>query len=133
MFRNPVLVDGFPIRDRRHDEVGLELSVEMMSALGEAPYATAFAGSSVLKGFSTLFVPTAHADRSITWHFLFNDDGSRLSYHGIAKRCAEYLHNDEVNLDFLSNSATRNFVGWTSLVTRHLGLCCLNRVHQTQH
>jgi hypothetical protein len=66
LFRNPVVVDGFPIRARPRDQRGLELSLETMSVLAKAPYATPYDTTLILKGPYTMLVPTARTAESVT-------------------------------------------------------------------
>jgi hypothetical protein len=80
LFRAPVIVTGFPILARDHNEEGLEINLEMMSRLGGADRATIFDGQLIIKGFSTIFVPTARAHNSILWHLLRKSDDERISY-----------------------------------------------------
>ena len=50
MFRNPMVVNGFPILARHGNEQGLELPLDMMSVLAEARFATRYDTTLVLKG-----------------------------------------------------------------------------------
>lgn len=120
MFKSAVVVDGFPRKERKNNEAGLDLSLEMMIALGAAPYATEWDGTLVLKGFSTMFVATQHHEESIVWHFMSNPEKKHISYDAIEKDCPK-SPSAGVPLELLDNSETRHFVGWVSSVTRHLG------------
>lgn len=80
LFRNPVLVLGYPISRRPKDVPGLELPLDIMAGLAQTRYLNPFAGKLLLKGFSTMLVPTAASDTLVTWHLLHNPDGSRISY-----------------------------------------------------
>ncbi|KEF51826.1 uncharacterized protein A1O9_12163 [Exophiala aquamarina CBS 119918] len=107
MFRNPMVVNGFPILARHENEQGLEISLGIMSILAEAHFATHYNTTLVLKGLCTMLVPTRRTDRSITWHFLLNENGMRIPYFSFRERCPE-------------DGDIRHFVGWVSDITRHL-------------
>ncbi|KAK4965765.1 hypothetical protein LTR42_011778 [Elasticomyces elasticus] len=110
LFKNPVIALGYSIPARKLGEVGLELSLHMMMVLGQTLCAAAFAGRSMLKGYNSLFVPTSCVGSSIIWHFLVNEDGSRLPYNdGIAASAAA----DAYLLDQNTLESGRHFVGWT--------------------
>lgn len=108
LFRNPVLAHGYPINRREHYENGLEIPIQMAAAISHAQYATTFDGSFLLKGFCSALIPTFKVATSITWHYLLNDDETRMSYNDICKH--QIL---PVSVDFESLSGARHFVGWT--------------------
>lgn len=126
LFRNPVIVQGYPILCRIGKEVGLEISLEMMALLGNASRYTTFEDTLILKGFSTMFVPTASSKDSITWHFLFNeDDQIRIPYTEASRRCQIRETVDGVNASRLGSA--RHFLGWAVDVEQHTGMSsCLN-------
>ncbi|KAH6712444.1 hypothetical protein BKA61DRAFT_736846 [Leptodontidium sp. MPI-SDFR-AT-0119] len=120
LFRNPVIVQGYPILSRIGKEVGLEISLEMMALLGNASRYTTFEDTLILKGFSTMFVPTASSKDSITWHFLFNeDDQIRIPYTEASRRCQIRETVDGVNASRLGSA--RHFLGWAVDVEQHTG------------
>ena len=127
MFRNPVVVKGFPILARPGDERGLELPLSMMSTLGEAHFATRYGTTLILKGLCTMLVPTRKTKHSITWNFLFNEDGKRIPYYCVRDRCPGWIGTDKVRQDHLESGILRNFVGWASNITRHI--CMLPAIH----
>jgi hypothetical protein len=117
LFRNPVLVKGFPILARKHKEKGLEIPLNMMAGLGEATRATNFDGSLVMKGFSTMFVLTGRTENSVLWHFLHEKYQNRISYLCARQRCSNPVPIGSE--DVVSLESTRHFVGWaSSAVTR---------------
>jgi hypothetical protein len=119
LFRNPVLVKGFPILARKHNEKGLEIPLNMMAGLGEATRATNFDSSLVIKGFSTMFVTTGRTDNSLLWHFLYEKNQSRISYLCARERCSKQVLINSGNALFLES--TRNFLGWASSVETRTG------------
>lgn len=58
LFRNPVIVKGYPIRLRPAGETGIEIPLDMMAALIEAQRLTLFAGNIFIKSFSSMLVVT---------------------------------------------------------------------------
>lgn len=82
MFNNPVVVTGYPIMPRKdlNTGVGLELPFDMMTTLADARYLTTFQDRTLVKGFSTVLIPTAIHGSIILWHLLVNESGARISY-----------------------------------------------------
>lgn len=108
MFRNPVIAEAYPIPGRDVGERGLELSVELMLSLACAFWAVTYNGSLVLKGVSTMLVPTLKMGESVVWHLRANTDGSRLSYNSVSgSSCIR-------DLDDAIFAGARHFVGWTT-------------------
>ena len=119
LFRNPVIAKGYPVLARNHREKGLEIPLNMMAQLGEASRATKFDGSLVIKGFSTMFVPTERTGNSVLWHFLYEENQARISYLSARRHCSNYALIDTV--DSLCLNSTRNFLGWASSVVMRTG------------
>jgi len=128
LFQNPVIVKGYPIPARTDDERGLDIPMDLMAALGDAYYLTDFEKIPVLKGYSTLFVATELNTSSMSWHFLWNETGDRISY---LKALEYHVCNQESPvLEPHISTITRNFLGWTSSVKRLAGkseLCNRNK------
>jgi hypothetical protein len=91
----------------------------MMAALGGAERATIFDGQLLVKGFSTMFIPTRRVENSIVWHFLFNEDKTRISYTAAKQSRVPFSGSDLVDYQCLLTS--RSFLGWSSSVTLHTG------------
>jgi hypothetical protein len=117
LFKNPVIVPGFPILARDQSERGLEIPLEMMARLGGAERATIYDGQFIIKGFSTMFVPTELTHNSITWHFVFNQNEERISYLEAKKRCPDEV----VITTYACLESSRNFLGWTTSVLLYTG------------
>jgi hypothetical protein len=120
MFRSPVVVNGFPILARYENERGLEIPLNLMSILAETHFATHYDTTLVLKGICTMLVPTRLAEHSVTWHFLFNK-GKRIPYYTFRQRCDKCISAEKFDIGHLRHAKFRNFVGWASDVTKHLG------------
>ena len=117
LFRNPVIVPEFPILARDHNEGGLEIPLDMMSRLGGADRATIFDGQLIIKGFSTMFVPTARIHNSILWHLIRNENDQRISYLDAKKHCSTR----NVITTYAALESTRNFLGWSASVLLYTG------------
>ncbi|TVY45349.1 hypothetical protein LOCC1_G005972 [Lachnellula occidentalis] len=123
LFFNAVIAYGFPINRRNHGE-GLEIPIQMMSALAGASQAVEFDGGLLLKGFSSMLVPLKRVDSSVQWHYIRNEDESRLPYWEVDYQCPGRAHLD--NVDYNALTTTRAFVGWWSKTATHLGTADTN-------
>ena len=110
IFRNPTIVPGYPMLARTKKEKGLEIPLNMMASLIEAAHATDFDGGILIKGFSSILIPTARIENSILWHLEYKEDGSRMAYCTGNERCLTSPGPDSVDLSLLKVS--RNFLGW---------------------
>ncbi|CZR60568.1 uncharacterized protein PAC_10464 [Phialocephala subalpina] len=119
LFRNPVIVKGFPILTRHYEEKGLEVLLNMMAGLGQACRATYFAGGLLIKGFSTLFCPSQLIKNSVQWHYLFEKGAGQISYLAADSNCPNRLK--LLDLDTTRLARCRNFLGWASSVEIHAG------------
>lgn len=119
LFNNPVIARGFPIPERSGNEVGLEIPIEIMAALGGARHATDYNGGLVLKGHSAMFVPVHRSADSIQWHLIRSNDESRLTYRAADGQCPNRASLKEVDYDSLQK--TRAFLGWWRTAETHLG------------
>lgn len=117
-----MVADGFPILARHENEQGLEVSLGIMSVLAEAQFATRYDTTLVLKGPCTMLVPTRRTQRSVTWHFLLNESGTRIPHFSFRERCPGWIGTDKVNIKLLEAGDIRHFVGWVPSITRHLGM-----------
>jgi hypothetical protein len=82
LFNNPVVVTGYPIKPRKDSlvEAGLELPFDMMATLSECQFMTTWGGKTVIKGFSSMLIPTKAQDNVISWHLIVSEAGKRLPY-----------------------------------------------------
>ncbi|KAL1623126.1 hypothetical protein SLS54_004612 [Diplodia seriata] len=106
IFRNPILVEGFPILRRSCPDTGLEAPLEIMAALADTDYVTEFNGKSFIKGFSTMLVPTMMASDILVWHLLYAKEGERISYWDVT---LPHLSIGKAELE-----RTRHVIGWCS-------------------
>ncbi|KAH7413544.1 hypothetical protein BKA64DRAFT_567650 [Cadophora sp. MPI-SDFR-AT-0126] len=119
LFKNPVIVKGFPIFARRYGEKGLEIPLNMMAGIGEAERATIFGDQLLIKGFSTMFVPTLQTQDSIIWHFVFDGNNKRIPYTAAKERCPDRISSDVIS--YTSITGRRHFLGWASSVNLNTG------------
>lgn len=105
LFRNPVIVRGFPIVERDPPLSGLEIPLHIMAGLVQATRGYAFDETMILKGFSSMLVPTKQSNDVILWHHFFHKDGSRITY---LERGLSTLRVS----NFSKLQASRHIVGW---------------------
>ncbi|KAH6971155.1 hypothetical protein BKA56DRAFT_678283 [Ilyonectria sp. MPI-CAGE-AT-0026] len=80
MFLNPMIVQGYPIPSRVESKTGMEIPLHIMAGLARSEQVDQFNGKTLIKGFSTLLVPTKRIGDMLLWHLLYTKDGSRISY-----------------------------------------------------
>ena len=119
LFGSASMAGGFPI-PRRGDELGLEISLDMMAAAAGARHAVEFEGGLVIKGFSCMCVPVKIVEDRIQWHLIRSENPeTRLNYRDVLQRCPDRLLLDKFDLRALRT--TRAFLGWCSEVSSTLG------------
>lgn len=119
MFRNPVLVQGFPVLARHEQGFGLELPLEMIGALVNTDHVTTFEDQIFVKGFSAMLVATKMTHDLMIWHYVYRERGQdgecqRVSYldHGVKS--------DDLALWQVRSS--RHVVGWCSNASHLTGM-----------
>ncbi|KAL0263397.1 hypothetical protein SLS55_002377 [Diplodia seriata] len=123
LFDGAGIARGFPIPERESVS-GLEISVDILAALAGARHAVEFEGGIILKGFSTMIVPTERVQERIRWHLVQSNDGKALTYEDGVKNCPNRLMIHEFDLNALRS--TRAIVGWCSAVKLFLGSEAIN-------
>lgn len=119
LFRNPLLVTGYPIRRRATPDTGVEISLRVMAALVQSRQLTGFGEKIILKGFSSLLVATSVLTDAVTWHLFFNSSGERISYcDARAEDVAFKMPEDFILREIESR---RHIVGWCSNVGEYTG------------
>ncbi|KAJ3545042.1 hypothetical protein NM208_g2710 [Fusarium decemcellulare] len=115
IFRNPVIVRGYPIPQRAERNIGLEIPLNIMARLAQAAEIHQFRDKVCMKGFSTMLVPIRRTRDILCWHLIYDKDGRRISY----------LDNDLdqerdiARLDILEHS--RHVLGWCSKAKLFVG------------
>jgi hypothetical protein len=127
LFSGAVLASGgFPIPDRG-DEMGLEISLELLAALTGVCHAVEYQGGVVMKGFSHMLVPVRRQKDRVQWHLISSKTGSRLTYSEALSRCDARASLQEVSLDDLKTC--RAILGWCSVATSRLGAVSVDYVN----
>lgn len=114
IFRNPVVVKGYPIQRRSEVDIGLEIPLNMMAGLARTQRANTFNGKLFIKGFSTMLVPKRRSRDLLLWHLLYNKDENRISYLDNTVPHAE-------NVSAFNLEKARHIVGWCSEVRNYAG------------
>jgi hypothetical protein len=114
LFRNPIIVQGYPILNRPKHCTGLEISLRMMAGLAQARYLNMFCSRPIIKGFSTMFYPSYQSGDSLIWHLVYNEDGSHISYmQGVT------CYTLSVSIPEIERS--RHILGWCSEAKLYAG------------
>lgn len=114
MFRNPVVVKGYPILRRSGPDTGLEIPLNIMAGLARTQFANFFNGSIFIKGFSTMLILIKSSGGLLIWHLLYNKDGNRIFY----------LDNTVCHVENVSTidlERSRHVLGWCSEVKCYTG------------
>jgi hypothetical protein len=111
---------GFPIRARGDNPQGMELSADAMIIIGGTDYATTHNKHFMLKGFSTMFLPTLRRAQSVLWHFICKIGGP-LSYSNDSIMSLSPVA-PVLDVDCLYNM--RHFVGWVPKAEILTGIYC---------
>ncbi|KAJ0417237.1 hypothetical protein BJY00DRAFT_316023 [Aspergillus carlsbadensis] len=118
LFKNAVVVQGFPIRRRHSKSMGLEIPLNVLGRLTPSRWVTEFDRKVYIKGHSSILVPTKADAETVVWHLVSNDDGRHISYVDpqIAATPGLYPGLVECNLN-----PFRHVVGWCSTVATLAG------------
>lgn len=114
IFRNPVVVRGYPIPQRLEWNTGLEISLNIMAGLARARRINRFNEKVYIKGFSTMLVPTKKNKDIICWHLIYNRNGERISY-------LDDDHDQEQYIGQLDLENYRHVLGWCSEAKLYAG------------
>jgi hypothetical protein len=80
MFRNPIMVSGYPILTKHEYGLGLEMPLNMVAGLAGSERANQFDGKVFIKGFSTMLTAVKITTDLLIWHYFYNSEGERISY-----------------------------------------------------
>ncbi|KAI0466842.1 hypothetical protein F4859DRAFT_496110 [Xylaria cf. heliscus] len=131
IFRNPVVVRGYPILRRDNTNTGLEAHLNVLAGLTRTKRVDRFKERLFLKGFSTMLVPTMRDGDIICWHLVYKNDGSRISYlDNDVENETRILHSSLENLrHVLGWCSEAQFYGGSTQATYHVGHAGLPRAH----
>ncbi len=107
IFRNPVVVKGYPILRRANSNTGLEANLNVLAGLTRTQRVDRFKERFFLKGFSSMLIPTMQNGDTLCWHLVSNKDGSRISY--LDNNVTDEVFNIHPSLESL-----RHVLGWCS-------------------
>jgi hypothetical protein len=116
MFRNPVMVSGYPILKKHEHGLGLEMPLNMIAGLAGSERANEFDGKVFIKGFSTMLIATKITRDLLIWHYLYNREGGRISY-------LDHTFQDTDNISLFQLDTARHVVGWCSQCLYYAGKC----------
>ena len=105
MFRNPIIVKGYPILTKQVKEMGLEMPLNMIARLTGTERANEFDSKVFIKGFSAMLIATRITNDLLIWHYLYNRTGEKISYLDHS-----FQVSDDISL--LQLAASRHVVGW---------------------
>ncbi|KAH8660194.1 hypothetical protein BX600DRAFT_55123 [Xylariales sp. PMI_506] len=110
MFNNPVIVQGYPIARRQiSEEIGLDVSFDIMAGLANTKHAVNFDGRTLVKGFSTILAVTKVVGSTIWWHLCLNQDRNYISYTDPQVPPAA---GSGCMVDLSALSTSRHILGW---------------------
>lgn len=115
LFRNPVIVKGYPIPRRIEWDTGLEISLNIMAGLVQSQHISQFKEKLYIKGFSMMIIPIQQTGEALYWHLLYSKNGHRISYldDNIRQQKQDIKQTDMENL--------RHILGWCSEIEFHAG------------
>lgn len=114
MFRNTVIVQGYPIRRRTLPGSGLETSIDILARLVDAHTMDGFNERLYLKGFSSMLVATDIKNGFVLWHHSYNKKGQRVSYNDVGDVAFTKVSGPEVE-------NARRIVGWSARINYNAG------------
>lgn len=122
LFLSCSMVIGYPIPSRNSRMPGLEIPLDIMTALMGADRITSFGNDLIIKGYSDLFYATEHHDDCVMWHLICNKSPTaRISF---ADRRIPQSTERKLSLPRPVDVARmRHIVGWTSPVRSNAGRC----------
>lgn len=114
MFRNPIIVKGYPIPPKPEPYLGLEIPLNMMAGLIQTKRVNSFDGKLFLKGFSSMLIPTKRTKNLFMWHLIYHGDGTRISY---LESSADHVEGIAIS----DLAEARHVVGWCTNAKMNAG------------
>jgi hypothetical protein len=114
MFRNPVIVRGYPISRRTATQTGLEMPLNMMARMVRTDHVIPFGSTWYLKGFSSMLALAERRDDILLWHHIYDRDGGRVSYF-------DYQAGSPMIVTVSELESARHVVGWCPDVVLYAG------------
>ena len=119
LFGDLAVTKGYPVPRRLESNSGLEIPLNIMAKLANARQLSRYGGKLLLKGYSTILVPTKHHRNFIFWHMLFKEDGTYMSYSDT--RVSDLLQQYPTNLSISDLEISRHILGWCANVDNCVG------------
>ncbi|KAI1389138.1 uncharacterized protein F4822DRAFT_443821 [Hypoxylon trugodes] len=119
MFQNEVLVTGYPTPRRPCRNSGLEMPLIMMTQLVNTNKINFFSEHMLIKGYSTILVPTRRQGGFVFWHMVSNEDGRYISYADARVKGFFNQYPRGLSVDDIERS--RHILGWCTEVTNYAG------------
>jgi hypothetical protein len=116
MFRNPIMVSGYPILTKHEYGLGLEMPLNMVAGLAGSERANQFDGKVFIKGFSTMLIAVKITTDLLIWHYFYNSEGERISY-------LDHTLQGVDDISLLQLDTAGHVVGWCSGCMYYAGKC----------
>lgn len=107
LFAGSVIARGFPIPSRSR-QVGIEIPYPLMVSLARVQYPVEFKRGVLLKGFSTMLLPTSSTPDSVQWHFVSSHGNKHLPTASLKDRLTCTFRIEDLN----NISKKRAFLGF---------------------
>ncbi|KAL4888043.1 hypothetical protein BDV59DRAFT_189417 [Aspergillus ambiguus] len=114
LFKNPVVVEGYPTARRPEPDAGLEIPLPILSGLTRTRRVNTFDGKLVLKGYSFILIPTKFYQDIVMWHLIYRNDDERISY-------AETESFPSIDISGSVLEKSRHILGWCSDMQLYAG------------
>jgi hypothetical protein len=106
LFKNPVIVKGYPITPKARTDSGIEIPLNIMAAMIGSEKIDEYDGKCFIKGFSKMLVPVEKDDHSIYWHLYRTESHKRIPYWHPTTSHAAFIDNAQME-------RCRHILGWT--------------------
>ncbi|KUJ15384.1 uncharacterized protein LY89DRAFT_735500 [Mollisia scopiformis] len=118
LFRNPMVVIGYPIPRRPVADRGLEVSLDIMVTLANTRRLIDFCGRTFVKGFSAMLTVMEVIEDTVFWHLFYNEDRSYISYSD-----PRILRNPSSpqSLAIKNPDSKRHILGWCESIRNYAG------------
>jgi hypothetical protein len=114
-----ILVEGSPIPRRSIPGTGLEISLPLMAALANSERLTIFSGKMMIKGYSTVLIPTKRCDEFVYWHMVSNENGDHLELNDYRIKVISSQYPTGLTIHEMEHA--RHVLGWCSEVRNSTG------------
>ncbi|KAK2615927.1 hypothetical protein N8I77_002648 [Diaporthe amygdali] len=120
LFRNPVIVEGFPISRRAQLHIGLEMDLATMGLLARGRRISTFNSYLLIKGYRTMLVAVKAVSNVVLWHVLTKEGEGDIEYYDPRVQQLKPQTDSMVPWSQLKNM--KHVVGWCSHVKNNAGM-----------